>query len=256
MIKITYKGTDITESVSINRLWHDMYAAGISDHMVLQANDVDNLWDTWMPQIGDEIRVDYGAIGTGTMFVTSARPRNGIYDIKAQAAPASGYEVQHKAWQKVRLSQLGAEIAARNGLGFKSYGVEDQIYSYILQGDSDFSFLHHRAKLEGCAFLIYDKTLILYNEAYMEAQPATETLQVTVDGDYRYNDHRADLFGSCKVESGVYSGEYSAGNGVSRVYRLTGWTMWAETRRRSGSPRTCCGPSIRAAAAATSGRVS
>lgn len=219
MIKITYKGTDITEDVSINRLWHDMYAAGQSDTMFLRVNDPDNLWDGWSPAVGDEIKIDYGPIGTGIMFVTAATPKNGLYDIKAQAAPATGFEPQHKAWQKVRLSQLGAEIAGRNGLGFKSYGVEDQLYSYILQnGEADFPFLHHRAALEGCAFLVYDKTLVLYNEAYMEAQAPAEALEVTMDGDYRYIDNRARLFGSCKVESGVYYGEYSAG-GAERVYQ-------------------------------------
>lgn len=220
MIQITYKGVDITKSVSISRCYHDMYAAGRSDTLHLRVNDVDHLWDTWSPAVGDEIRIDYGSIGTGIMFVTSATPQNGMYDIEAQSAPASGYEAQHKAWQKVRLSQLGAEIAARNGLSFASYGVTDRLYSYILQdGTSDFAFLHHRAQLEGCAFLVYDKKLILYSEPYMESQTPSEVLGVSIDADYKYTDHRSDLFGSCVVESGTFSGEYDAGNGVNRVYR-------------------------------------
>ena len=122
MIKITYKGADITTSVSINRCYHDMYAAGRADELRLRVNDVDNLWDKWGPAVGDELKVDYGTIGTGTMFLVSATPRNGTYDLHAWSAPASGYEVQSKAWQQVRLSQIGAEIAARNGLSFSPTG--------------------------------------------------------------------------------------------------------------------------------------
>ena len=220
MIKITFKGVDITSNVSINRCYHDMYAAGQSDTLHLRVNDVDNLWDKWAPQIGDEIKVDYGSIGTGTMFITAATPKNGQYDITAQSAPSSGFEARDKAWQKIRLLQIASEIASRNGLSFKSYGVTDQLYAYILQqNESDFRFLHRRAQLEGCAFLVYDKTLILYDEAYMEVQAASETLQVSEDADYQYIDNRAGLYGSCLIENGMYSGNYSVNNKSSRILK-------------------------------------
>ena len=220
MIQLTFKGVDITTSVSINRCYHDMYADGRSDELHLRVNDVASLWDTWAPAVGDEIRVDYGSIGTGTMFVASATPMNGVYDIVAQSAPASGFEVHNKAWQKVRLLQLAGEIAANNGLSFASYGVTDVLYPYKVQSnESDFGFLHRVAQLEGCAFLVYDKKLVLYSEAYMEAQAASETLNVGIDGDYRYNDRRERAYGSCVIECGLYSGEYAAGNGSSRVLR-------------------------------------
>lgn len=223
MIQLIYNGADITDSVSINRCYHDMYAAGRSDDLHLRVNDVDGLWDKWAPAVGDELSVNYGSIGTGTMFVASCVPMNGLYDIVAQSAPASGYEVAHKAWQKVRLLQLGAEIAARHGLAFESYGVTDVLCEYIIQdGESDFRFLHQRAMLEGCAFLVYNKRLIMYSEQYMEAVTPTETLDVTIDGDYRYTDNRHQLYGSCVVESGLYSGQFSADNGSGRVYRPDG----------------------------------
>nr|DAR60063.1 MAG TPA: tail protein [Caudoviricetes sp.] len=220
MIRITYKGVDITESVSINRCYHDMYAAGRADTLNLRVNDVDNLWDKWTPAVGDELKVDYGTIGTGTMFLASATPRNGTYDLCAWSAPASGYEVQNKAWKQVRLSQIGAEIAANNGLSFASYGVDDRLYPYLLQsGVSDFAFLNRICTLEGCAFLVYDKKLVVYSEPYMEAAAPSEVLTVTVDGDYEYTDRRAELYGSCIITGGEYSGEFDAGNGVWRVLR-------------------------------------
>lgn len=218
MIKITYKGVDITDSVSISRCWHDMYAAGKTDTLRLRVNDVDHVWDAWAPAVGDEIRIDYGTISTGVMFLTSATPHNGTYDIEAQSAPESGFVPRSKAWQRVRLLQIGAEIASRNGLSFASYGVSDQLYDYILQsGESDFHFLHRRAQLEGCAFLVYDKRLILYSERHMESQAPAERLEVSSDTDYSYIDRRSELYGECQIEAGVYRGEFSASNGSARV---------------------------------------
>lgn len=254
MIQIIYKGVDITASVSINRCWHDMYAAGQSDTLFLRVNDTTNMWDTWAPAIGDEIAVVYGAIGTGTMFVTSATPKNGKYEIAAQSAPATGFEKRDKAWKQVRLLQIAEEIASKNGLGFKSYGVTDQLYPYLLQSnEGDFHFLHRRAQLEGCAFLVYDKTLILYSESYMESQAPIETLEVTQDGDYDYTDRRSDLYGSCLIENGVYTGKFDAGNGSGRVLKPSPSfhigsnaeaTRYAQGLLRA-SNKGCCGGFVR-----------
>ena len=42
--------------------------------------------------------------------------------------------------------------------------------------------------------------------------------EVAIDGDYKYQDRRANLFGSCIVESGMYSGAFSVENGSSRMF--------------------------------------
>jgi len=219
MIKVTYKGVDITKDVSINRCWHDMYASGRSDALLVRFIDSKKLWDKWQPKVGDEISVEYGSIGTGKMYLIDAVPKNGLFTITAQSAPASAFEVRNKAWQKVRLLQLGSEIAARNGLSFKAYGVTDRLYSYILQSEPDFSFLHKRCELEGCAFLVFDRVLVMYSEPYMERIEPKETLYVSADGDYEYTDNRSQLYGACEVESGKYSGSFDAGNGANRVLR-------------------------------------
>lgn len=219
MIKVTYKGVDVTSDVSINRCIHDMYAAGQADTLDIRFNDAAKLWDGWAPAVGDEIRIDYGPASTGTMFVRSCIAENGLYTIKAMSAPPSAMEVTNKAWSQVRLLQIGKEIAGRHGLAFQSYNVTDQLFPYLLQAKSDFAFLHRVAVQEGCGFLVYDKALVLYGAAAMEAVAPVESLELPLDGDYRYSDARAKLYGSCIVESGDYSGKFDAGNGVSRTLR-------------------------------------
>lgn len=223
MIQVYYNNTDITDSISVNRCYHDMYAGDRPDELHLTFNESKNLWDLWGPAEGDTVRVVYGAIGTGKMFISSAMPKNGTYTITAISAPASGYDPKNKAWQRVRLLQIGREIAERNGLLFHSYGVEDRLYSYILQsGEGDYRFLNRLAQMEGCAVIIYDGKLILYSEPYMEAQNAMEQISIDESGEFEYKDRKSALFGSCTVENGEYSGTFAVANGSTRSYRPTG----------------------------------
>ena len=217
MIEVIYNGVNITDDVSIIRCYHDMYAGNRADTVNIRFNDSSNLWDAWAPSTDDEICINYDVISTGAMFVSKITPQNGIVDIAAHSAPVSGFDKQNKAWQKVRLLQIGEEIAKRNGLSFHTYDVEDRLYSYVLQADGDFRFLNRLAQLEGCAVVIYDKKLVMYSEAAMEAREPSETLDVTIDGDYKYQDRRIELFGSCTVQCGMYSGSFSVDNGSSRA---------------------------------------
>lgn len=219
MIKVNFKGADITESVSINTCYHDMYAECQSDTLCIMFNDTQNQWDKWQPKTGDEIKVDYGSLSTGKMFVDSAAPRNGLYKIVATSVPPSSKEPKNKAWQKINLTQIGAEIAGHHGLGFKQYGVTDVLYDYVLQTNkSDFAFLNHLCTLEGCAFLVYDGTLVMYSQSYMETQSPIKSIDLSLDADFDCFDHSAKQYGSCKIERGLYKGEFDAGNGCSRVF--------------------------------------
>ena len=219
MITVKYKGVDITSDISINQCYHDMYAEGQSDTLHIRFNDTENLWDTWQPQTGDEIAVEYGSITTGKMFVDSASPENGLYTIIATSVPPTAKEPKSKAWQKVGIIQIAEEIAGHHALSFKSYGVENILYDYILQtNESDFSFLNRVCALEGCAFLVFDGALVIYNQTYMESMETSKTIELSMDSDYLYQDNKARQYGSCLIEKGLYKGKFEANNGCTRQF--------------------------------------
>lgn len=219
MLTIEYKGKDITEDISVNQCVHDMYAEKKADALLLRVNDVSGLWDEWQPQPGDEIKATYGAMTTGKVYVTECKPINGLYTLKATAAPIGYHTKNNKAWQRVRLLQIGQEIATRHGLAFKSYNVVDHIYNYILQENmDDFTFLSKRCVLEGCALIVQDGTLIMYNQCAMEQQNG-KTLNLSTDATFEFRDQSAACYGACELECGAFAGAFNANNGSKHVLR-------------------------------------
>lgn len=63
--------------------------------------------------------------------------------------------------------------------------------------------------------LIYDGKLLAYNEQYIEGQTPAGDLEVDENGNFIYHDNRAACYGSCVIESGSFSGSFTAPNATS-----------------------------------------
>lgn len=221
-MKLLYQGKDIYPEVSVNRCYHDMYGEKQSDELLLRLNDNRRLWDTWKPQKGDTIAVEVGSAKTGQMYIDSILPEGSLITLRAFSVPQSAKDKRSKSWEKVRLLQLGKEIADRNGLGFEQYGVTDQLYEYVSQNNlPDFAFLQQRVTLEGVAVLVYDGKLIMYDEAYIEKQTPVKTVVVTPASKFEYRDDRVNAYGSAEVINGSMTGVFMAPNGGAKVLSKT-----------------------------------
>lgn len=209
---VLYNDVDIYPEISVNACIHDMYADKQADSVVLRFNDTRRQWDSWKPGQGDTLTVAEGAATTGLMYVKSVLPENGLYAMRAISIPLSSETPVNKAWEQIHLLQIAQDIASKHGLAFESYDVEDRFYPYLLQnGVQDFDFLQIRCTLEGCAFVVFDGTLILYGEAALESQTPAGSIQVRTDHDFEYQDRSANDYAKASLESGRYQGEFDAG---------------------------------------------
>lgn len=220
-MRVYYDGVDITGKISINRCEHETYAEKRSDQLLLRFNDAAGLWNFWRPTRGKKVRIVDGADDTGVMYVASIQPENGFFTLRAMSMPLSGENVNSRSWEDVGLIQIGRDIAAKHGLKFKVYGVTDRVYSYIKQDrQTDFEFLHRRCQLEGCAMLVYDDTLVMYDEMQLEATAASATVKIGADGCFSYVDDSAQSFGTAEIVSGSFRGTYSDKNAnTGRILR-------------------------------------
>ena len=215
-MNLYYNGTDIYNDVSVNYCVHEMFAEKQADTLVIRFNDPKGTWSKWNPADGDTLRFKEGASDTGKMFIHSMKSENGLFTLRAMSMPKSGATKKSRSWEGVRFLQLGNEIARNHGLTFKNYGCADQVYPYLRQNnETDFALFSRLCTLEGCQMLIYDGSLLAYNEKYIEGQTPAGTLEVDENGVFSYQDNRARCYGSCEISSGSYSGKFKAPNAKS-----------------------------------------
>jgi len=219
-IKVIYQGFDIYPDISINSCMHYMFSEKRSDYFILKMNDTRYLWDSWNPKPDDIISIEDGSAKTGKMYVESITPENGLISLRAFSVPQSSRNKTNKSWEKVKFTQLAQEIAGRQGLGFEQHGIEDKLYEYLAQQDTeDFSFLQKHCLLEGASFLVYDGKLVLYNQSYLEKQSAIDTINVTSDRDFTYYNNAINMYKSAEVTNGKHNGKYIASHDGSKDYK-------------------------------------
>lgn len=213
-----YEGVDITSSVDMIECVHDMYAAGCADTLRMTIDDTRKRWDGWGVKEGDRLRVISDSVDTGTMLVSSLRFSDGMLRLTASSVPLSMYEHKSRTWNEVTFLRMARDIAQSHGLQTKSYFAEDKKYKIIQQEESDAAFLERRCRLEGCAFLVFDETLIIYGEEGVENQETDKTLTLSEGEDFGAKEKRP--FGSCEFWRGSYKGYYKERDGPVFVPEL------------------------------------
>lgn len=223
LMNLIYEGVDITKSIAINRCEAETYAENKADQLVIRFSDAASKWDSWRPAPGDVVQFKDDTADTGKMFITSLTPENGLFTVRASAMPPTGENINSQSWENVRLFQLCADTAKKHGLTLKVYNVTDQLYPYIQQTRlTDFAFLNRLLQLEGCAMIIYDGALVIYDEHTRESSPATELLKVGLDGRFTYTDNSAQSYGSVELVSGKFRGVFSDANAsAARILKPT-----------------------------------
>jgi len=210
-MRVIFKGSDITKDISLNYCVHDMYAERESDSVTLRFNDPKGVWSKWNPKTGDDVSFEKDSGKTGKMFIHSLKPENGLYTVRAMSMPISGKVRKSRSWDSLRFLKLANTIASENGLGFKNYGCEDFLYTFMEQrNETDFELFYRVCMLEGCQMLIYDGNLIAYNEQQFEAKPPTGTLDIGDDGVFEYINNSHETYGSAEVSVGKYTGTFNA----------------------------------------------
>lgn len=195
---IEYEGVDISERVSIKSYVHESFAEEHGDILKIKFNDISALWDKWNPKEGDTISLTNEEELSGKMYVRRLIPEASTYTVEAASYPISMETKRELSWNGISLRAIANDIASRHGLTFESYGVSDHKFTKLRQrNESDLIFLEKIAVLCGCAFLVYDGRLVLYQESSLEVQKVKETMNISGSNVFRYE--HGPKYTGCKV---------------------------------------------------------
>jgi uncharacterized protein len=212
-IKIIYSGKNIAGDVSIAACWVEHYAEDHADVLEIRFSDPKKEWDGWAKEgmTGEEIRVEYGNINTGKLYVHSVKPDGAVFVLKAMSIPPTALNPASKSWEEVTLEMIAEEIAGRHGLTFKSFNTKGTKRAYVRQDNqADLVFLSRRCKMEGAAFLVYDGALVLYDEQAREAENPSKVMGLDASTTiFTAEDNTAAAFHSCAVENGECTGTHT-----------------------------------------------
>lgn len=218
-MKLLYKDVDIYNSVSLNQCIYDSYGEQRPDTIRIVLNDGYDFWDAWKPQKGDIVQVILGACNTGKMYITEVSPTNGKMTLRASSVPQGHNNHYSKSWQSIQFMQICREVAQRHGLKCAFYDVKDQTYEYVAQQDKeDFIFLEERCILEGCAFLVYDGKLVVYDEHAAE-EKVNGKLMISNTAKFEYEDKSGDCYGTCHLRNGTITGTYFSNDSLKTLER-------------------------------------
>lgn len=197
---IIYKDVDITNDVTIEQYIHESYAEQHADTLMIKFLNNEGLWDKWNPEFEDEIEIINGTEKTGIMFIKEKIPEPGYYTLKASSIPDILQTKNSCSWENVTFIQIAQDIATKNNLSLKVYGIQNQTYSFITQNkERDVKFLENLCVLEGCAFIIFNKSLILYREEYLEKLTA-RSLELDGQNNFCYSEEKK--YSGCKITNG------------------------------------------------------
>ncbi len=218
MSELLLNNTNVSEKVTISSCIHEMHAGGRSDSLTIRIDDSESQFDKWGIQTGSPVEYRDSGAASGKMYLYSAAPEYGYYILRAYSMPVSGTIPNTKPWERVHFAQIGEEIAARHGLEFESYGLDDIAYQYRAQEkQEDFKFFGQLCTLERAALIIFDGRLIAAYEPYLESAEPAATID-TAGCVVECEDRSLLEYGAAKVSSEPYSGIFKAPEGNARLW--------------------------------------
>lgn len=219
-LRVFLNDKDITSKISVTECTYETFAGGEADTLVLKFADTKNEWADWKPKGAskkkdgdkagetDMVKITDGVVNSGNMFLESLRPEGGQYCLTAYSVPKAAFNKKSRSFEKLSLLQIAKKIAEDNKLGIKNYGVGEVKLPYVQQrNQSDLAFLAERCRLAGASFIIFDKSLCIFDEKTIENRAPAKIITLGLDADAKFSDDTLNAYSSAQVTNTSHTGK-------------------------------------------------
>lgn len=132
-LKLYYNETDITKKIDIQECVMKDVSGGENDCLNLLVDNAAQ-WLKWGVQKNDRIRVTRSGYDTRTLYVNTIAPEDGSMRIYATGSKCALFEQKRISYENTTLAGIMAGCAGEGGMGFKLFGLNEQIfYEYMLR---------------------------------------------------------------------------------------------------------------------------
>lgn len=232
-LSLSYNGTDISADISgiIESLSYDDHAGGKADNLEVQLENRSGLWSgDWFPERGAMLDASLRLI---TAQSTETLPMGlfeidevdvsgppSIVSIKAVSVPVSSSlrgQDKTRAWEKVKLSAIAADIANGAGVQLMYDTDDDPEYDRIEQSEqSDLSFLQKLCEDAALSLKVTGDKIVVFDDTKYESIDPIATITKDRVTSYRLNAKTREIYKACLVE---YH-ESKKKEGISYMYEL------------------------------------
>lgn len=207
VVMIEYNGKDVSEDLaaSLLEITYNDAPAGSLDDIQITLEDRERNWQgPWQPAQGDKIKAEIRTINWGGPGETKKLPL-GTFEvdtfeysgppdtvsIKAVSLPIGAnirQETRTKAWEKVTLKTIAADVAKKAGLKLLYEASENPSYDRLDQtNQSDLAFLADQANQEAIDVKVSGGKLVLFDQSEYEKKAPVTTIERGKDNVLTYS---------------------------------------------------------------------
>ncbi len=188
-INIYINDVDVKQDINIRYIMYtDSFDGYTADSIEIQCSNTEDDWQKWDLKINSTIKIIYGQLDTGILYVDDLQLIDGGFIIYAKSIPLDAKSNNLQAWESINLNTIFDEKCKKYNFDFEKYDIENHQYKRIEQaGEKDLAFLSKIANLEGYSIKAYNNKIILINDDYfLKAQPQKVISRYDVLNDYNF----------------------------------------------------------------------